>query len=74
MLIELSRQNIIIFVNVILRVPALFIAEIWCRHDPSLFNFNYQEYISDGREQLIINVVYNLGNYFASVLTVLLTV
>lgn len=61
--VELSREKIITIINVILRVPALFIAEVWCRHDPSLFQLDYFSYISDGREQLIVNVVYNLGKY-----------
>lgn len=39
--LKLSRENVMRVVSVILRVPALFIAEAWCRTDPMQVHQQY---------------------------------
>ena len=40
MLFDFNKDNIIRCVSVILRVPALFIAEAWYRTDPKVVHFH----------------------------------
>ena len=54
MLFEMNKETLVRCVNVILRVPALFIAEAWYRTDPNLVHS--QLYVQSKGSPALVNI------------------
>ena len=66
----ISAKTILHIVNVVLRVPALFIAEIWCRTDVKTIEIPILQEFSDGSlphssgtHDFVVSVMYYFGKY-----------
>ena len=61
--VKLSKHLVVRAVSVILRVPALFIAEAWYRTDPKSIQSHYQAWgqHTDHPEEVLFHVAYYTG-------------
>ena len=73
MLIEISRETIAKGVGIVLRVPSLFIAEIWFRNDPQSVQQQYTNNTGrnvDPNLEIIFSVIYYAGMLPLSILKI----